>query len=78
MLTPEARSASAVFGVMTVAGLYAEKLHDDAAKAKPGVLGNLIITMVGERAPAANDKPAAPRRQRLPMGTLPALPFEIE
>jgi len=52
-------------------------LQADAAKAKPGVLGNLVVTMVGERAPAANDKPAAPRRQRLPMGTLPALPFEI-
>jgi hypothetical protein len=58
-------------------------LQSDAAKAKPGLSGNLIVGVAGERTPPANanDKPAAKpapaRRQRLPLGTLPAIPFEI-
>jgi hypothetical protein len=55
-------------------------LKSDAAKAKPGVKGNLIVNIFGERTPPANasDKSApASRRQRLPLGTLPAIPFEI-
>ena len=55
-------------------------LEADAAKVKPGLRGNLIVTISGERAPAANQKtqqaPAAVRR-RLPLGTLPAISFEI-
>jgi hypothetical protein len=50
----------------------------DAAKAKPGLKGNLILDISGERtAPAANGRPAAANRQRVPLGTLPAIPFEI-
>jgi hypothetical protein len=52
-------------------------VQSDASKAKPGVFGNLIVNVLGERTPPANDKPAPPRRPRLPMGTLPALPYEI-
>jgi hypothetical protein len=52
-------------------------LRTDAAKAKPGVFGNLIVTVSGQRTPAAKEQPVAPQRQRVPMGTLPALPFEI-
>ena len=55
-------------------------LKSDAAKTKPGVKGNMIVNLFSERTPApnANDKSATPpRRQRQPMGTLPALPFEI-
>jgi hypothetical protein len=55
-------------------------LQSDASKAKPGLKGNLIVNASGERTPQANatDKPApAPKRQRLPLGILPALPFEI-
>jgi hypothetical protein len=49
----------------------------DAAKAKPGLRGNLIITIFGERTPpAANGRPAG-NRQRVPLGTLPAVAFEI-
>ena len=50
-------------------------LQADPAKAKPGLRGNLIVTVSGERAPQQN-QPAAARR-RLPLATLPAIPFEI-
>jgi hypothetical protein len=51
-------------------------LKCDAAKIKPGVQGNLIVNVLGERqvTPPAG---GAPNRQRLSLGTLPALPFEI-
>jgi len=51
-------------------------LQADAAKIKPGLRGNLIVAISGERAPAGN-QPTAPVRRRLPVGTLPAIPFEI-
>jgi hypothetical protein len=54
-------------------------LQSDETKAKPGVRGNLVINVFGERTPPANtdDKPAPARRQRMPLGTLPAISFEI-
>jgi hypothetical protein len=42
----------------------------DAAKAKPGLKGNLIVNISAERVAQAN-------RQRVPLCTLPAVPFEI-
>jgi hypothetical protein len=52
-------------------------LRCDPAKAKPGQRGNLIIEISGERTPpAANGKPAG-ARQRIALGTLPAVPFVI-
>jgi hypothetical protein len=53
-------------------------LQADAAKAKAGLRGNLIVTVSGERMPQPNqaNQPAAARR-RLPLATLPAIPFEI-
>ncbi len=50
-------------------------LQSDAAKTKPGFKGNLIINAVIERSAAANGKPQANKR-RVPLGTLPAIPFE--
>jgi hypothetical protein len=50
-------------------------LQADAAKAKPGLRGNLIVTVSGERPPQPNQQAAA--RRRLPLATLPAIPFEI-
>lgn len=44
----------------------------DAAKAKPGLQGNLILTGYAER-PNAKGKNA----QRTPLGCVPAIPFEI-
>jgi hypothetical protein len=53
-------------------------LEADGSKAKAGLRGNLIVTMSGERVPPPGGKqpgPAARRRQ--PIGTLPAISFEI-
>ena len=53
-------------------------LRADPDKAKPGTRGNLIVVISGERVPQANqpNQPAAARR-RIPLVTLPAIPFEI-
>jgi hypothetical protein len=52
-------------------------LRCDAAKAKPGLKGNLIVNISAERvAQPANASPQA-NRQRVSLGTLPAVPFEI-
>jgi hypothetical protein len=51
-------------------------LQSDASKTKPGLAGNLIVNVSGERTPSAKDNPAA-RRQRTPLGTLPAIPFIV-
>jgi hypothetical protein len=51
-------------------------LRADGAKVKPGTRGNLIVTISGERAGRGAQQAAAARR-RLPMGTLPAIAFEI-
>ena len=53
-------------------------LEADASKVKPGLRGNLIVTVSGERVPPqrANQPPPAARR-RVPIATLPAIPFEI-
>jgi hypothetical protein len=45
----------------------------DPAKAKPGLKGNLILDAFIDR-PAPNTKQGT-RRQ--PLGTLPAVPFEV-
>jgi hypothetical protein len=52
-------------------------LQGDAAKAKPGLSGNLIVSISGERPPQAKDNPAPARRQRTLLGTLPAIPFIV-
>jgi hypothetical protein len=53
-------------------------LEADASKIKPGLRGNLIVTVSGERVPPqrANQPPPAARR-RVPIAVLPAIPFEI-
>ncbi len=51
-------------------------LRADASKAKPGLQGNLIVEVSMER--PANAASGTPRPgQRVPLGTLPAIPFEI-
>jgi hypothetical protein len=53
----------------------------DAAKAKAGLRGNLIVTVSGERTAQPNQpnqpNQSAAARRRLPLVTLPAIPFEI-
>ena len=53
-------------------------LRCDAAKAKPGLSGNLIIQLLPRANPAAAQKGKPPRNQRRsPVGVLPAIPFEV-
>ncbi len=49
----------------------------DAAKVKPGLKGNLIINISGERQVTPANLSAQPNLRRISLGTLPALPFEI-
>ncbi len=52
-------------------------LQSDAAKVAPGLRGNLIVEVSGERAPGAGAGKAKANRQRVPLGVLPAIPFEV-
>ncbi len=52
-------------------------LQSDAAKTKPGLRGNLIVEVSGERTPAAKAGKPKGNRQRIPLGVLPAIPFEV-
>ena len=52
-------------------------LQCDAAKAKPGLKGNLIVNLVGERTVTPANGTARPTTQRVQLGVLPAMPFEI-
>jgi len=51
-------------------------LQADGAKLKAGLKGNLIVDAYMERAPNP-DTTRKNARQRVPLGTLPAIPFEI-
>lgn len=48
----------------------------DSSKINPGTRGNLIVTISGERV-APKNAPNAGARRRVPLGTLPAISFEI-
>jgi len=52
-------------------------LQSDAAKTRLGLRGNLIVEVSGERTPAPGNQKAKASRQRIPLGVLPAIPFEI-
>lgn len=64
----------AIRSVSTVANGIAVVLSAQSDKVKPGLKGNLIIDAYVER-PAPNQGANAKRKQ--PMGTLPAIPFEV-
>jgi len=54
------------------------ELQADAAKVKPGLRGNLIVSVFTGRPPALAQPGKAPvNRRRTPVGSLPAIPFEI-
>lgn len=52
-------------------------LRCDAAKAKAGLKGNLIVTIVLERDAPAGAAGKAGAKRRVPAGSLPAIPYEI-
>ena len=57
-------------------GSFVIQLHADAAHASPGLRGNLIVdASVMPPANSANPRPAAPHPS--PLGSLPAIPFEV-
>jgi len=52
------------------------QLSADPAKVKPGLRGNLIVEVfLNQAVPGSQGKPAA--RRRVPVGALPAIPFEV-
>jgi hypothetical protein len=54
------------------------ELHSDAAKAKPGLKGNLIVNIFpGQGLAAAQKGKKQNNQRRVSAGTLPAIPFEI-
>ena len=57
--------------VAIVPGMFAFVIRADGVKAKPGLEDNLIIQ-------AALDRDVRGARQRVPVGTLPALPIRVE
>jgi hypothetical protein len=65
----------AIQEVETVRDGVAIILRTDAAKVKAGLKGNLIVDAFMERAAPPGAKQQAARR--VPLGTLPAIPFEI-
>ena len=52
-------------------------LRADPEKITVGRRGNLIVAISGERTPAATAEQPSPVRRRVPLGTLPAISFEI-
>jgi hypothetical protein len=54
------------------------ELRSDAAKARPGLKGNLIVNIFpGQALISAQKKKKQANQQRTAVGTLPAIPFEI-
>jgi len=49
----------------------------DGEKIKPGVRGNLVIRAFAEYGPQSAGKATAQNKRRIPLGALPAVPFEI-
>ena len=67
----------AIQDVSPVQGGVAVVLRADAEKVKPGLKGNLIVDAFMERTVRPQDGKARVDRRRMPLGTLPAIPFEI-
>jgi hypothetical protein len=53
-------------------------IASDAAKVKPGLAGNLIVNASAQpRIPATGSTRPAASQRRIPLGVLPAIPFEV-
>jgi hypothetical protein len=53
------------------------ELACDASKLKPGLKGNLIVVAYAARKPEAGKPKGPANNRRVPVGALPAIPFEI-
>jgi hypothetical protein len=67
----------AIEKVSSSPGAVAILLRADAAKAKPGLKGNLIVEASVERTFPRPDGKQPGVTRRVPLGALPAIPFEI-
>jgi hypothetical protein len=54
------------------------QLRMDAVKVKPGLKGNLIVDAFMERAVMGPGGKPRGNKRRIPLGTLPAIPFEVD
>jgi hypothetical protein len=52
-------------------------LSCDEAKSKPGLNGNLIVNVLLKKQASATNAPKQGNQRRNPIGTLPAIPFEV-
>jgi hypothetical protein len=54
------------------------ELQSDAAKAKPGLKGNLIVSILqGPASTSTSKNKKQANQRRFSVGTLPAIPFEV-
>jgi hypothetical protein len=51
-------------------------LQTDPAKLRPGLKGNLVIQAFAEHSPQSSREEPSVNRRRVPLGALPAIPFE--
>lgn len=72
----DAPDGFAIVGASTHGDTVEVTLSCDAAKVKPGTQGNLVVNLFGERT-NPNAPTAQQRTQRIPLGTAPAVPFEV-
>jgi len=63
--------------VTAVSGSTEIELQTDAAKVKSGMKGNLIVTASAQPPPNPTGEAPAGAARRIPLGALPAIPFEI-
>jgi len=69
-----------VEGAAAVSGGVEITIRSDAAKAKPGLKGNLIVgSLTAETPPPPTTNPAAAQQQprRTSLSAVPAIPFEV-
>lgn len=60
-----------------VGPLEGPNVQSSVNKVKPGLRGNLIVNLSAQRQPLPASKRPQPNAQRVQLGTLPAIPFEI-
>jgi hypothetical protein len=67
----------AIQGMSRVIGGVAIELQADAEKVQPGLKGNLLVNAFIERTFGRAGGTQPGNKRRIPIGTLPAIPFEI-
>jgi hypothetical protein len=73
----DAPEGLAITSVTPGANITTLVVQADGEKIKPGVRGNLVIRAFAERGPQSAGNATAQNKRRIPLGALPAVPFEI-